>query len=236
MPQAASTFLSFVFLAALPSSLPAQTPAASPSAPAAGSPTGPATAPRSNPSLHDQLLTMLGQDQTARGLGASSPSTTGPAIASNLAEIDAALTKQLKDIVAHYGWPTISMVGPDASKAATLLLGHTTDLAWRKSLLPQLTTLADQRQIDPAQLAIVIDKQLVAEGKPQRYGTQFKMVDGEMAMISVEDPGGLDSLRSRAQLPPMDTYKQILARMYHLKVSNKIASPPEPATPMPSPR
>ena len=228
MPQAAFTLLCFVFLAALPSSLPAQAPAST------ASPAGPATAPRSNPSLHDQLLTMLHEDQAARGLGSSSPSATGPAIASNLAAIDAVLTKQLKDIVAHYGWPTIAMVGPDASKAATLLLGHTADTAWRKSLLPELTTLADQRQIDPAQLAIVIDKQLVAEGKPQRYGTQFKMVDGEMAMISVEDPGGLDNLRSRAQLPPMDAYKQTLAGMYHLKVSNRIASPPEPAGATPS--
>lgn len=230
MPPAASTLPRLLLLAALlaPSPLWAQAPAAS-------APASPAAAPRSNPSLHDQLLTMLQQDQTARGLSTTSPSsTTGPAVASNLTAIDAALTKQLKDIVAHYTWPTIAMVGPDASKAATLLLGHTTDLAWRKSLLPQLTTLADQRQIDPAQLAIVIDKQLVAEGKPQRYGTQFKMVDGEMAMISVEDPGGLDGLRRRAQLPTMDEYKATLAHMYHLKVSNKIASPPEPAaTPTP---
>lgn len=184
--------------------------------------------------LRSHLLTMLQQDQTARGLAGTPSSSTGPAVASNLTEIDAVLTKQLKDIVAQRGWPTVALVGPDASKAATLLLGHTTDLAWRKSLLPQLTTLADRREIDPAQLAIVIDKQLVAEGKPQRYGTQFKMVDGQMAMISVEDPGGLDALRARALLPPMDAYKQTLVRMYHLKVSNKIASPPEPASATPA--
>ncbi len=210
-----------LLLALVPPPLAAQTPAAA-TAPASQSVTA-------NTALRSQLLTMLQQDQAARGLGGAQPSTSGPAMASNLAEIDAVLTRQLKDIVTQHGWPTIALVGPDASKAATLLLGHTADLAWRKSLMPQLTTLADQRQIDPAQLAIVIDKQLVAEGKPQRYGTQFKMVDGEMAMITVEDPGGLDNLRSRALLPSMDAYKQTLARMYHLKVSNKIASPPQPA-------
>ena len=181
-----------------------------------------------NAALRNQLLTMLQQDQTARGLAGAQPSSTGPAVASNLAAIDAVLTRQLKDTVAQHGWPTIALVGPDASKAATLLLGHTTDLVWRKSLLPQLTTLADRREIDPAQLAIVIDKQLVADGRSQRYGTQFKMLDGEIAMITVEDPGGLDNLRARALLPPMEAYKQTLARMYHLKVSNKIASPPSP--------
>ena len=209
----------------------AQSPVAAPLPASQSAPAASANTASSNAALRTQLLTMLQQDQTARGLAGAQSRTTGPAVATNLAEIDSVLTKQLKDIVAQHGWPTIALVGPDASKAATLLLGHTTDLAWRKSLMPQLTTLADQREIDPAQLAIVIDKQLVAEGKPQRYGTQFKMVDGEMAMITVEDPGGLDNLRARALLPTMDAYKQTLARMYHLKVSNKIASPPEPASP-----
>ncbi len=202
----------------------AQAPAPPASAPAQSAP-----AESANATLRTQLLTMLQQDQTARGLTGAKSATTGPAVASNLAEIDGVLTQQLKNIVTQHGWPTIALVGPDASKAATLLVGHTTDQAWRKSLLPQLTTLADRREIDPAQLAIVIDKQLVAEGKPQRYGTQFKVVDGQMAMISVEDPGGLDSLRARALLPPLDTYKQTLAGMYHLRVSNKIASPTPPA-------
>lgn len=200
----------------------AQTPAPSPAA-------GETASQAAIASLRAQLLTMLQQDQTARGIGSAQTANTGPAVASNLAEIDAVLTRQLKDIVAQHGWPTIALVGPDASKAATLLLGHTADLAWRRSLLPHLTGLADRREIDPAQLAIVIDKQLVADGRPQRYGTQFKMVEGEMSMISVEDPGGLDYLRARALLPPMDAYKQTLARMYHLKVSTKIASPPQPA-------
>ncbi len=220
MPQAAFRSFYLCLLAALlaPASLPAQTPAnTAQSAPS-----------NNNAALRTQLLTMLQQDQTARGLAGAQSSSTGPAVASNLAAIDAVLTKQLKDIVAQHGWPTIALVAPDASKAATLLLGHTADLTWRRSLLPQLTTLADRREIDPAQLAIVIDKQLVADGRPQRYGTQFRMLDGEIAMITVEDPGGLDNLRARALLPTLDAYKQTLARMYHLKVSNKIASPPTP--------
>ena len=190
-----------------------------------------ANGPGTDAALRTQLLTMLQQDQQARGLGTTQPSAGGPAFATNLAAIDAVLTKQLKDIVAQRGFPTIALVGLDASNAAILLLNHTADLAWRRSLLPQLETLADTRKLDPAQVAIVIDKQLVADGRPQRYGTQFKMVDGQMAMISVEDPGGLDTLRTRALLPPMDAYKQTLARMYHLKVSNKIVSPPTAFTP-----
>ena len=110
-----------------------------------------------------------------------------------------------------------------------LLLTHTADLAWRRSLLPQLENLADLGKIDGAPLAAVIDKQLVAEGKPQRYGTQFKSTDDGLAMIQVEDPGGLDSLRARTLLPPIEIYRAQLGRQYHLKPSNRIASPAAPA-------
>ncbi len=189
--------------------------------------------PGSDAALRQELLTMRDQDQTARGMAkpGAPDATRTPGIAGNLTAIDAALTAHLKTIVQQHGWPTIALVGIEASNAALLLLTHTADHAWQRELLPQLETLADQRKIDGAALAFVIDKELVTEGKPQRYGTQFKFVDGGMAMIQVEDPGGLDSLRARTLLPPIDVYKAQLARLYHLKPSNRIVSPgPPPST------
>ena len=189
-----------------------------------------ANGPGTDPALAQQLLTMRDQDQTARGVKTTAAPGQPLAMATNLAAIDTTLTTDLKSIVARHGWPTIALVGIDASNAATLLLTHTADHAWQRSLLPELTTLADQRKIDPAPLAFVIDKELLAEGKPQRYGTQFQSVEGALAMIQVEDPGGLDSLRARTLLPPIDTYRADLARLYHLKLSNRILSPPAPAS------
>ena len=187
--------------------------------------------PGTDAALRTDLLTMRDQDQTARGLRPAPGAAPGqsPAIATNLTAIDAALTAHLKTIVQQHGWPTIALVGIDASDAAMLLLTHTADLAWRRSLLPQLENLADLGKIDGAPLAAVIDKQLVAEGKPQRYGTQFQSTDDGLAMIQVEDPGGLDSLRARTLLPPIEIYRAQLARMYHLKPSNRIAGPTPPA-------
>lgn len=193
-----------------------------------------ANGPGTDPALAQQLLTMRDQDQTARGIKTTAAPGQPLAMATNLAAIDANLTTQLKGIVTQHGWPTITLVGLDASNAATLLLTHSADHAWQRSLLPELTTLADQRKIDPAPLAFVIDKELLAEGKPQRYGTQFQSVDGALAMVQVEDPGGLDSLRARTLLPPIETYRADLARLYHLKLSNRILSPPPAATPAPA--
>ena len=186
--------------------------------------------PGTDAALRTDLLTLRDEDQAARGFHPGQSPTAAPAIASNLSEIDAAITTRLKAVVQQHGWPTVALVGIDASNAAMLLLNHATDPAWRASLLPQLEALADQGKIDGSQLALVVDKQLIASGHPQRYGTQFKFVDGEMAMYAVEDPGGLDSLRARTLLPPLDIYKAQLARLYHLKANNRIVSPPPPTT------
>ncbi len=166
---------------------------------------------------------MRGEDRRARGVDAGAKSKGHVEIATNLTEIDDALTNELKLLVKAKGWPTISMVGIDASNAAMLVLTHTRDHSWQVSLLPGLVNLADEKKIDASALALVVDKELVYEGKLQRYGTQFKQTeDGSIAMYGVEDPGWLDRERAEVMLPPIDVYKGMLAGMYHLKMSNKI--------------
>ncbi|WP_348267866.1 hypothetical protein P8936_01160 [Edaphobacter paludis] len=180
--------------------------------------------------LRSQLLAMRDKDQAVRGFSSGrSASGMTPDMLAKLPSTDAELTLELKQIVDQKGWPTISLVGIEASNAAMLILTHTADHAWQAKLLPQLEQLADARRIDASMLALVIDKELVSEGKLQRYGTQFKFVNGEMAMYGVEDPGGLDQLRARALLPPMKVYKETLAQIYHLKAGNAIVSATSPA-------
>ncbi len=225
----------------------AQTPAAAPGSSASGS-TDPQPAwetaiaqrrqelitrngPGTDTSLRDRLLTMRQTDQAARTfMTSASDAAAQQQRIQHLAETDAQLTSELKAIVAQHGWPTISLVGIDASDAAMLLLTHSPDHAWQQQLLPQLEQLADSRLIDTAPLALVIDKQLVASGKLQRYGTQFKFVNGHMAMFAVEDPGNLDNIRARAMLSPLSAYKQLLARMYGVKASNDIIGATPPAS------
>ena len=180
--------------------------------------------PGTNPKLRDELLKMRDEYQAARGLGKGATHKDHIEVAANLAEIDEALTAELKTIIQNNGWPMIARVGIEASNAAMLILTHSRDHAWQASLLPALAAYADHKQIDGAPLALVIDKELVAEGKLQRYGSQFKLVDGEMAMYGVEDPAGLDKRRAQVMLPPMEVYEQQLAQMYHLQVSKKIVS------------
>jgi hypothetical protein len=176
--------------------------------------------PGTDAALREKLVAMYASDQEARGAG-----TGQPAYTAKTADVDAQLTAELKTIVARHGWPTIGMVGFDASNDAMAMLTHTRDHAWQLSLVPRLERLAAEGKIDGSALAVVVDKELVSEGKPQRYGTQFKVVDGKMAMIAVEDPAGLDARRAVVFLPPIRVYEGMLETMYHLKVSSEVVEP-----------
>ena len=191
--------------------------------------------PGTDAALRAQLIAMRDADQDARGVAHGEAKNKDKLqMASNMAEIDAQLTAQLKEIVAKSGWPTISSVGIDASNGAMLLLTHTPDHAWQLSLLPLLEKLADEGRIDGVPLSLVIDKELVSEGKLQRYGTQFKYIGGGMAMYGVENPGELDAERAKVGLPPMDVYKQQLEAMYHLKATGKVVMATAPVAAAPA--
>jgi hypothetical protein len=181
--------------------------------------------------LRDQLLQMRNRDQMARGFIAASAAMKESH--ESLAATDAQLTLELKQIVDQKGWPTISMVGIEASNAAMLVLTHTADHAWQLQLLPVLEGLADAAKIDPSGLALVVDKELVSEGKLQRYGSQFKAVNGGMAMYGVEDPDRLDQRRAEALLSPMKVYKELLEETYRLKATGAIVSATRITSPTP---
>ncbi len=179
--------------------------------------------------LRDRLIKMGNEDQAVRGFahGRQVSGTTKEMI-QKIPQTDARLTGELQEIVKANGWPTISLVGIDASNAAMLILVHTPDHAWQRELLPQLQQLADTGKIDGSSLALVIDKELVAEGKLQRYGSQFKFINGAMAMFAVEDPSTLDQRRAKALLPPMDVYKEQLSQIYHLNATDDTVMAPTP--------
>ncbi len=178
--------------------------------------------------LSNQLVQMGEQDQTARGFLAQGKTLSSVPEIKKMSEVDAQLTRELKQIVEQKGWPTIALVGIKASNAAMLVLTHTADHAWQLQLLPQLQELADANKIDASSLALVVDKELVSEGKMQRYGSQFKFFNGELAMYAVADPGGLDERRAKALLPPMDEYRKMLVQMYHFNISNNVVMPTKP--------
>ena len=52
-----------------------------------------------------------------------------------------------------------------------------------------------------------------AKGRPQVYGTQSTIRDGQAIIDPIEDSAGLDARRAQLGLPPLAVYKRFLDSM-----------------------
>ena len=81
------------------------------------------------------------------------------------------------------GWP--SHLSYKANRAIWIVIDHS-DLANRSKYLELVKEKAEEGVLDKTDYAILNDRVLMEEGKPQVYGTQIKMaamiVDNEVAM------------------------------------------------------
>ena len=85
-------------------------------------------------------------------------------------------------------------------------------------MLPMLERLAGRGELSRPDLALFTDRVLVQSGEPQRYGSQFKVVDGRLEPDRIAEPSHLDARRAAAGLPPMAEYIRMLGEMYKLPV------------------
>ena len=114
-------------------------------------------------------------------------------------------------ILDNDGWP--SNLSDKANRAIWIVIDHS-DLTSRSKYLSFVRAKADEGILDKSDYAMLNDRVLMEEGKPQVYGTQIKMAatfDGEdMAMQlylwPVENPDALDSLRRSVGLSPIEEY------------------------------
>jgi hypothetical protein len=168
--------------------------------------------------LQQELLQMYKTDQEVRTRLNSAPEGERPEITKEMEEIDLRLTARMKQIVAAKGWPTIALVGAEASQAAAVMLTHSSDHEWQALLLPRLRKLVAKEQIFGSDIATLTDRILVSQGNLQLFGTQFKQTDGRMVMMPVKDLEHLEQRRAQYLLPPMPAYRKLLADVYHMPI------------------
>ena len=123
-------------------------------------------------------------------------------------------TKRLTEIVDKHGWPTISLVGKDGANAAWLLVQHADkDPKFQRKCL-DLMTSASKADVSQIEVAYLTDRVLLAEGKKQRYGTQFMSANGKWEPRPLEDPANVDQRRKEVGLPPLAEYVKQLESLY----------------------
>jgi hypothetical protein len=138
--------------------------------------------------LAAELERRLREDQRVRSrLG----STAVQALAEAWA-IDADNTAWLRTVIDTWGWPLRSEVGEEGALAVWLLAQHADDdVPFQRRCLLLLQQAVAAGEADRVHLAYLTDRVLRAEGRPQRYGTQFWCgPDGQGRLMPqpVEDP------------------------------------------------
>jgi hypothetical protein len=193
------------------------------------------TAAAVNEPLRTELLRLGLLDRTIRtGFGPASARDTA-FIRASLA-LDSALTRRLGVIVREHGWPTHSMVGDDAAEAASLILTHSPSDAFQRQMLPLLDSAALDGEASSNHAAMLTDRVLTMDGKPQLYGTQFRIVSGALVPYPIEEPERLDERRDAVGLMPMVEYVRVLRETYTGPVlwpQQSVADPPGTTGPPP---
>lgn len=177
------------------------------------------------PALRRELLRRVEQDQAIRDeLISKGIEHPDKALLARMRTIDIANTKRVRAIVRRYGWPRPRLVGRDGADAAFLLVQHS-DHTFQKQMLPLVEKAYRSGELSGESYALLLDRVLVGEGKPQVYGTQAKRFEEwegrEPALEPIEDEANVDQRRAEVGLPPLSEYREILKRMYFPQTQRK---------------
>lgn len=146
------------------------------------------------PELRAELLEMLDADQAER---------TGEVSANS----DRARTERLREIIDEYGWPTVTQVGVDGATAAWAIAQHSDhDVEFQEQALELMTAAAAAGEADPSQLAFLVDRVAVNQGRRQTYGSQMGCVDGKAVPAPIDDEDNVDQRRADVGLDPLADY------------------------------
>ncbi|WP_162427751.1 DUF6624 domain-containing protein [Pontibacter pudoricolor] len=137
-------------------------------------------------------------------------SAEAQALIQKMMQSDAENQKQVIAIIEKYGWPGKSMVGPHASNAAFLVIQHTPreQKEIMGKYLPLLREAVAKGEAAKSQLALMEDRYLMYNDKPQLYGSQVttNQATKQQELYKVEDEANLDKRRAEMELEPIKDY------------------------------
>ena len=120
--------------------------------------------------------------------------------------IDAANTERLKEIVSRIGWPSVSLVGKEASHQAWLLVQHADkDLAFQEECLRAMLALPEG-EVSKHNIAYLTDRIRMNKKVPQLYGTQYLLDQetGLYAPLPIESPERVEDRRKEMGLDTLE--------------------------------
>ncbi len=152
------------------------------------------------PDLRNTLLDLQGRDLALRE-ELQAEGTLHGGYHPRMEEVHRDNARQLRELIARFGWPTERLAGSDGSEAAWLIAQHAIAepdfMRYCCSLLEREVACGT---VPKWQLAYLDDRVRVSEGRLQRFGTQFEITPQGPELCPVEDPDSLDLRRLQVGL------------------------------------
>jgi hypothetical protein len=176
-----------------------------------------ATRTVTDPDLRKELQERFAADQRARkDYYLAAPHD--PAVARRIDQLDAENLDWLKALVRDKGIPPAEQVGENGVKWAWLLVQHADrDPKLQATVLPMFVKRYEAGELPADYLAKLTDRVLIAQGKPQRFGTQFDWLSGKFNPRDAGDLTAIDARRQEIGLMPLADY----ACMMNAKLKKK---------------
>jgi hypothetical protein len=121
------------------------------------------------------------------------------AVSAQIEAVDRSNLEALLKMLPSEGWFRKSVYGDEAAKAAFSIVQHSKPETLKR-FLPALERMAAEGEVSGENVAKMFDRVAIAEGRPQRYGTQFKCVDGRWVTPPIE-PGDVNNRRKAMGIP-----------------------------------
>jgi len=114
---------------------------------------------------------------------------------------------ELEKIIKKYGWPKKSVFGAIGSGTAFQIIQHS-DIKYQKKYLPKIKELCEINEADWQDFALMLDRILVSEKKPQIYGSQvnYNKLTKRYELFPIEDEKNVDERRIKVGLQPLKDY------------------------------
>lgn len=166
-----------------------------------------------NKPLKEQLELIYVRDQTLRQLLETVEETYGnnsPEMAYFwylISKEDSLNEKEVVQIIEDNGWLGQSEVGGKANTALWLVIQHA-DVELQEKYLPLLKASVKKGESQGSHLALLEDRILMYQGKPQIYGSQIVLDQetGQWKLYDLENPDQVDERRKEVGLGPLKEY------------------------------
>lgn len=120
----------------------------------------------------------------------------------------------MKELLGDAPWFTKDAIGSKGLHAAFMLVQHSPDYEFQKRCLPHIEKQARSGDLSMQDYAMLLDRTLIHDNKPQIYGTQIQNVNDDWIPYPLEDSLNVDTRRKAIGLFPMSTYLELIRSFY----------------------